>query len=64
VDWTQVLFLFFANASLVFWFRAESRQDWRHIDSKIDAIQLEMKDFHARLVKQDAEFKNFLTGKK
>jgi hypothetical protein len=60
MDWMQVLFLFFANASLIIWFRAESRADWRHMDSKVDAIRedmrsfqsamlMEAKDFHARL---------------
>jgi hypothetical protein len=49
MDWLQVITLFFANASLVIWFRSESRNDWRHMDSKLDAIHEEMKDFHARL---------------
>ena len=53
MDWIQLLTLFLANAGLVCWFRAESRQDWRHMDAKLDAslkaIQQEMKDFHARL---------------
>lgn len=58
MDWAQVLALFFANAGLIIWFRAESRADWRHMDNKVDAIrelvsaiQQEMKDFHNRLVK-------------
>jgi len=53
MDCLQVLTLFFANAGLVIWFRAESRSDWRHMDAKLDAsikaIQEEIKDFHARL---------------
>jgi len=60
MDWAQVLFLFFANASLIVWFRAESRADWRHMDNKLEAfkieatamikaIQDEIKDFHGRL---------------
>lgn len=60
MDWLQVLTLFFANASLIIWFRSESRADWRHMDAKLDqykaetnalinAIKEEMKDFHARL---------------
>lgn len=48
-DWLQVITLFLANASLVVWFRAESRADWRHMDSKVDAIHEEIKDFHNRL---------------
>jgi hypothetical protein len=61
MEWLQVLSLFLANAGLIIWFRAESRADWRHMDSKLDAkmdiIQAEMKDFHARLAAQDADFK-------
>lgn len=61
MDWLQVLTLFLANAGLIFWFRAESRADWRHMDNKLDAsigaIQEEMKDFHTRLALQDQEFK-------
>lgn len=58
--WIQILSLFMANAGLIIWFRSESRNDWRHMDNKIDAnqketnqlikaIHEEMKDFHARL---------------
>ncbi len=49
MDWMQVLFLFFANAGLIIWFRAESRADYRSIRDLISAIQLEIKDFHGRL---------------
>lgn len=49
MDWIQIISLFVANASLIFWFRSESRTDWRHMDCKVDAIHEEMKDFHARL---------------
>ena len=49
MDWTQILFLFFANAGLIIWFRAESRSDWRHMDCLVRAIQEEIKDFHGRL---------------
>lgn len=61
MEWIQVLSLFLANAGLIFWFRSESRQDWRHMDAKLDAsltaIREDMRDFHARLERQDAEFK-------
>lgn len=62
MDWAQVLFLFFANASLIIWFRSESRSDWRHMDNKLDTfirgIQEEMKDFHARLLSLEERFRN------
>lgn len=52
-SWIQIASLFLANAGLIIWFRAESRADWRHMDTKLDgfsnAIREEMKDFHARL---------------
>lgn len=41
--------LFLSNVSLLMWFRAESRSDWRHMDNQVKAIQEEIKDFHARL---------------
>jgi len=47
--WLQVFSLFIANAGLVIWFRTESRNDWRHMDAQIRAIQEEIKDFHGRL---------------
>ena len=56
MEWLQILSLFLANAGLIFWFSTESRNDWRHMDQKVDAmkelivcIQFEMKDFHGRL---------------
>lgn len=53
--WIQIFSLFLANTGLLLWFRAESRNDWRHMDNKLDAsmkaIQEEMKDFHGRLCK-------------
>jgi hypothetical protein len=68
MDWIQVLTLFFANVGLIIWFRAESRNDWRHMDARLhsfqldtqaqlQAIQTDMKDFHGRLERQDAQFK-------
>ena len=48
-SWIQITSLFLANAGLIIWFRAESRNDWRHMDAKLDAIHEEMKDFHGRL---------------
>jgi len=68
-SWVQVMSLFLANAGLIIWFRAESRADWRHMDSKFDAniketkeivtaIQEEMKDFHGRLCAIEERKKN------
>ena len=49
MDWPQVLFLFFANAGLIIWFRTESRSDHRLVIDLITSIKDEMKDFHGRL---------------
>ena len=49
MEWIQILSLFLANAGLILWMRSESRNDWKHMDAKIDAIHEEMKDFHGRL---------------
>jgi hypothetical protein len=58
MDWPQVFTLLASNAALFMWARSESRQDCRHLDTKLDAIReltheihLEMKDFHNRLCK-------------
>jgi hypothetical protein len=56
-SWIQILSLFLANAGLVIWFRAESRSDWRHMDNQVNAIREEMKDFHNRLCKIEADRK-------
>ncbi len=71
MEWLQVMSLFLANAGLIVWFRAESRNDWRHMDNKVDAnhketkeiveaIRKDMNDFHTRLALQDLEFKQRL----
>lgn len=57
-SWIQIASLFLANAGLIIWFRSESRADWRMMDAKIDAIQQEMKDFHARLCVIEESRKN------
>lgn len=64
MDWTQFATFMIANMvftlSLWMWNRTESRNDHRQIVDLIMAIQLEIKDFHGRLERQDAEFKSFL----
>lgn len=49
MDWIQLATLFAANASLIMWFRAESRADHRQVIGLIMSIQQEIKDFHGRL---------------
>ena len=38
-------------------FRRESREDWVRCQNSIDAIRVEMKDFHERLLKIEMERK-------
>ncbi len=60
MEWTHILTLIFANLAIVIplfiWNRAESREDIRHMDTKLQsnanlilAIHEEIKDFHGRL---------------
>lgn len=59
-SWMQVLALFLANAALIVWFRAESRSDWRHMDNKLDsqinAIRQDMKEFQVAMLQESKEF--------
>lgn len=61
MEWTQLLILIVTISGLFLWSRSESRNDWRHMDAKIEAnlqaIREEMKDFHGRLEKIDADHK-------
>jgi hypothetical protein len=60
MDWIQFAIMFVTFVGLFIWNRTESRNDIRHMDSKLEsfraecsllvrAIQEEMKDFHGRL---------------
>lgn len=62
MEWTQFAIFFIGVFGLWLWNRTESRADARETRQMIFAIQQEMKDFHGRLEKQDAEFKAFMRG--
>jgi hypothetical protein len=49
MEWAQVATIVIANLGMFLWARTESRNDYRELRALIDAIQAEMKDFHARL---------------
>ena len=53
--WAQIIAFFVANASLIIWFRTESRADWRHIDAKTDAIRQEIQNFNEKLLKIESK---------
>lgn len=52
--WLQILTVIIANFGIVWWFRKESREDWKMIHQEMkefrEAVQMEMKDFHERLI--------------
>lgn len=60
MDWSQFLTLFAANAGLIFWFRFwfryESRNDWRHMDNQVNAIRQDMKAFHLAMLEETKDF--------
>jgi len=64
MDWIQFTIFFLGNIvftlTLWLWSRAESRSDTRMILELIGDIHKEMKDFHGRLERMDADFKNHL----
>jgi hypothetical protein len=56
MDWMQFVIFVGSTIGLFFWNRSESRADYRHMDSKLEAtrelvraIYDENKSFHARL---------------
>ena len=55
--WPQVLTIVGANLLLLGAMLGTVITLYLHTDKKIDAIAQEMKDFHGKLEKQDAEFK-------
>ena len=57
MEWTQFIIMFLGMAGLFAWNRAEANSDRRESHNLIRAIQEEMKDFHGKLERQDAEFK-------
>jgi hypothetical protein len=77
--YSPVLAMILGNAAFIIplflWNRAESRSDIRHIESQMQSmremtsfqllgIREEMKDFHGRLERQDAEFKAYIMHRK
>ena len=64
MEWTQFLILIVSMGGMFLWNRSESNADRREaysilkaIQDEIKAIQFEMKDFHNRLCKIEAERK-------
>jgi hypothetical protein len=53
MEWLFVMSFFISITVLIIWFRAETKSNWHHMNTKLDAhmksSQKEMKDFHGRL---------------
>lgn len=52
--WIQIFTIIFTNFGIIWWFRKESREDWKlqHQEMKEfrEAVRMDMKDFHERLI--------------
>jgi hypothetical protein len=60
MDWVQFSLFFIGVGGLWLWSRAEANADRRDIMNILREMKEEMKDFHGRLERQDAEFKSGL----
>lgn len=49
MDWLQLITVVGANLAMFMWARTEAKQDQAEMRLIMQAIQAEMKDFHARL---------------
>ena len=57
MDWTQVITILGGNIAMFLWATRQARTDFLHMSRILEGIQSEMKDFHGKLERQDAEFK-------
>jgi len=57
MEWAQVLTIIGANFAMILWCMRERRTDFLYISKLIEEMKSEMKDFHGRLERLDAEFK-------
>lgn len=71
MDWSQVFTIIGGNIALFFWLRTETSADRRQMQQEAaadrrDLLQLireikdELKDFHGRIERADADFKSHL----
>lgn len=56
-EWTQIATVLITIMGLFLWTQQEYKCERRDIMHMIKSIEKEMKDFHGRLERQDAEFK-------
>ena len=59
-EWLQVFTLIITVSGFFLWARSESKEDYRHMEYRIDthlqAIQNEMKDFHSKLIRLEEKY--------
>lgn len=48
-EWLQVFVMAITVAGIFLWARTESKSDYRELRGCVEAIHVEMKDFHGRL---------------
>jgi len=60
MEWLQILIILGSNLALFIWARSEARHDQQEIREIIRSIQEEMKDFHGKMERIDAEFKTHM----
>jgi len=67
MEWAQFSILIATLAGLFLWSRSEARidrdearSDWRHMDTKVDAIHAEIKDFHGRMCALEERYLNWV----
>jgi hypothetical protein len=64
MEWHHVLSIILGQAAIYlpifFWMRTESNEDRRDIMKILIEMKDEMKDFHGRLERMDAEFKAYM----
>lgn len=69
MDWTYIFAMILGNASFIvplfLWTRSESRADYRHLEaavnSQLNGIREEMKDFHGRLCALEEKYLKQMT---
>jgi hypothetical protein len=50
MEWAQIFVILLTNASLIVWFRAESRADWRHSDLKLEEYRKDSRESEKKIL--------------
>jgi len=63
MDWAQLAVFTFTMIGVLFWFRSESRSDYRELLMYIKSMDKETKDFHGRLCVLEERYLQIITKK-